>query len=294
MVAAAPAATPRLPPKPTSRSTSDLATFRDCLDCPQVVVLPAGTFWMGSDAAETDGEGLTPTEAKREQPRHRVTVGKFAIEKYPVTVGEYRKFVEYRKSTDPTDNREGGCAVGNPMRWDKTKSWRDPGFPQDDNHPVVCVSWQDAQDYAAWLSELAGHRYRLPTEAEWEYAARGNQKTSRFWGNDMVPGKTNCDGCGDTAWDNKGSAPVRGPDAIYPANAFGLYSTIGNVFQWVEDCWTESYEAADLEVPKCEFRVQRGGSWLTYAKKTRAAYRTRSEAKWRGNYIGFRLATDLP
>ena len=152
--------------------------FRDCPTCPELVVMPAGTYQMGSDPRDEDSE-------IDERPRHPVTVDSFALGRYEVTRGEFAAFMA---ATQRTMSR--GCFVmtvgdeGMEFNNDLGRSWRDPGFEQGDGHPVVCVSWGDAQAYAGWLSEQTGQDYRLPSEAEWEYAARGGTQGRWYWGND--------------------------------------------------------------------------------------------------------------
>ena len=154
-------------------------TFRDCPNCPIMVKLAAGTFMMGSPEAETRREGAKDEDVADERPQHSVTIRRqFAVGQYTVTRGEFSAFV-----TD-TNHDPRGCSVFRGGSWvlDQNRSWRDPGYAQTDQHPVVCVSFDDAQRYVQWLSRKTGQSYRLPTEAEWEYAARAGTTTARFWG----------------------------------------------------------------------------------------------------------------
>jgi formylglycine-generating enzyme required for sulfatase activity len=189
--------------------------------------------------------------------------------------------------------------------------WRSPGrrqaYPPTDTEsprwPATCLNWNDAQAYIAWLNRTvraAGRtaQYRLPSEAEWEYAARAGTATARWWGEPIGSGYANCTACG-SRWDGKEIAPV----GSFPANPFGLYDMLGNVWQWVEDCWNEDYLGAPSDgsawhAGDCGRRVMRGGSWSSLPVFLRSAARSRSDSAGRdfdySNYAGFRLARSLP
>jgi sulfatase modifying factor 1 len=155
--------------------------FKDCLDCPKMVVVPTGTFLMGSLEAETVREQVPYKIAVSERPQHQVSISKsFALGQFPVTRGEFAAFVR-ETGHDPS-----GCFVekNGKVVVDGKGSWRNPGFDQTDRHPVVCVSHDDARRYVEWLRRKTGKSYRLPTEAEWEYAARAGTTTARYWGDD--------------------------------------------------------------------------------------------------------------
>ncbi|HKO08592.1 MAG TPA: formylglycine-generating enzyme family protein, partial [Alphaproteobacteria bacterium] len=236
-------------------------SFRDCADCPEMVVIPAGEFQMGSD------------EYSNEKPMHRVRVGQaLALGKFHVTVGEYSRFAQ-----------EAGGRGGT--------NWQNPGFAQNDRHPVVRVSWDDAKAYVAWLSRKTGRGYRLLTEAEWEYAARGGTTTKYWWGNEIGRGNALCAGCG-TQWDSKSTAPV----GSFAPNPFRLYDMLGNAWQWVEDCWKDNYEGApgDASIAMvsgdCGRRALRGGSWSSGPRELRAASRDWLDFGGRSNSAGFRVA----
>ena len=163
--------------------------------------------------------------------------------------------------------------------------------------PVINVSWQDALENATWLSDQTGKRYRLPTEAEWEYAVRAETETKYYWGNDLIKGMANCDGCG-SQWDNKQTAPV----GSFRPNNFGLYDTAGNVWEWIQDCAHQNYTGAPTDGSAwlerggggCGLRVIRGGSWSDIPAYLRSSNRGGDSADKRNNFIGFRLAQDLP
>jgi formylglycine-generating enzyme required for sulfatase activity len=282
--------------------------FRDCDQCPEMVVVPAGNFMMGSPKTEVgrfDPEG----------PQHPVTIAtSFALGKYEVTVAEFKDFVQvtgYR--TEAERNPDQGLAVWDEKKdkwvWSKGQSWRSPGFAQDDRHPVVGVSWNDAQAYVEWLAKRTGQAYRLPSEAEWEYAARAGTTTARFWGND--PNRA-------CAYANVGDRSVKlarpewpyaihdcedgfietAPVGRFAANRFALHDMIGNVWEWTQDCWNDGYAGAPKDgLPwlkgDCGRRVVRGGSWGYTPELTRAAFRGRSVAGDRNSDQGFRLARTL-
>ena len=189
--------------------------FRDCPECPEMVVVPAGSFMMGSD------DGFS-----NEKPRHRVTIAKpFAVGKYEVTFAEWDACVA-----------AGGCGGHRPG---------DRGWGRG-RRPVINVRWDDAKAYVRWLNRKTGKQYRLPSEAEWEYAARAGTTTRYNWGDDIGRNRANCFKCG-SRWDRKQTAPA----GSFPANVFGLHDVHGNVWEWVEDCWRGD----------CSRRVLRGGSW---------------------------------
>jgi formylglycine-generating enzyme required for sulfatase activity len=253
-------------------------TFRDCPDCPQMVVIPPGQYLMGTGPAEAERMGGAANRyIGWEQPQHPVTIPKaFALGQTPVTRAQYAAFAA-----------EVGPDVAG-------EAWRAPGIPQTDRDPAVKVSWNQAQAYIAWLSKKTGKVYRLPTEAEFEYAARAGTTTPWWWGAEVGDGHAVCDGCG-TNWDGKQTAPV---DAL-PPNPWGLYDALGNVFQMTQDCWHASYVGAPADGSAwlvggdCGQRVSRGGAWTLDPRYVRAGARGRDALDYQGNMVGFRLARDL-
>jgi len=167
--------------------------------------------------------------------------------------------------------------------------------------PVINVAWYDAVEYTKWLSAQTGKHYRLPSEAEWEYAARGGKETAYWWGQNWIKGMANCsktylytnDDCG-SQWEEKTA-----PAGSFKPNPFGLYDTAGNVWEWVEDCWHENYSGAPVDGSAwtkggdCGLRVVRGGSWMNSPWELRSSYRFRFDAVQRNDSIGFRLVQDM-
>ena len=229
----------------TAAALADSAVFRDCPDCPEMVRIPSGNFLMGSPHSVTQAEKVPLKRAKRERPVHRVHIAAFALGRYEVTRRQYAAFVAasgYRKP--------GGCKywTGEKFEIADDKDWRDPGYPQRDDHPAVCISWDDAKTYVAWLAARTGKPYRLPSEAEWEYAARANTGTPRFWGTDPASACTHAN-VFDLKGAENGAFPTMTPHncndgflqtapvGSFRANAFGLHDTAGNAWEWTEDCW---------------------------------------------------------
>ncbi|WP_415869908.1 formylglycine-generating enzyme family protein [Burkholderia ubonensis] len=271
--AAQPAHTPGSPAKapppaaaaaPSARQQKGVATaaneIRDCPACPAMLAVSPGTFAMGSNSGDPS-----------EKPAHRVTLDhSYALAKYVVTVAQWN-----------TCRDAGAC----------------PRLPGDSNTapnaPVRDLSWDDAQQYVKWLSKISGKSYRLPTEAEWEYAARGGTATRYWWGNDMRPGNANCKDCGPPwraeAPDNVGS---------FAANPLGFYDMGGGVWEWVSDCWHNSYKNAPADgrswdEPNCQVRVIRGGSWRDGASYMPVSTRFKYDSSVRYSANGFRVARDL-
>lgn len=278
---------------------------RDCAHCPEMVAIPAGQFIMGAAPEEEDREHLVPAFRGRSQPQRRVSIPKFAAGRYEITRGQFRAFAE------ATGHRGEGCFVwdGIDFELDPRKDWRDPGFAQDDTHPAVCVSWQDASAYVRWLSRETGKRYRLLSEAEWEYAARAGSATARYWGDqaDHICEHANVAdatarahlpaarrwGSAECSDSHAHTAPV----GSFRANAFGLHDMLGNVGEWTEDCWNGDYRDASADhrartSGDCQQRAVRGGAWDDAPIGLRAAYRVGSPSTIRLYSRGFRVARD--
>ena len=224
-----------------------------------MITLAAGRFQMGSDEAK---------------PAHAVSIKSFALAKNLVTRAEFEKFI-------------------NDTNYDAGKGWRRPLFKQNgDSDPVINVSWGDAQTYIDWLNKKTGEHYRLPTEAEWEYAARAGTTTPYYWGNDVGSAKANCNDCG-SQWDGERTSPV----GSFPANPWGLFDMGGNAAQWTQDCFAETYEKAPsdgsaMTSGDCKLRVIRGGGWNDSNKAVRVDAREGNLPGFRYMNVGFRLAKD--
>ena len=238
-------------------------TFKDCPECPEMVVVPAGEFVMGSN------------DYDNEKPIHKVSIARpFALSRFEITFAEWDACIS-----------EGGCKHKPDDRdWGRGK------------RPVMNVSWTHIkQEYLPWLTSKIGRAYRLPTEAEWEYAARAGTRTRYSWGNDIGSERANCDGCR-----SPGSVKQTVPVSSYSANAFGLYNMHGNVWEWVEDCYHETYDGAPAEgsawtTGACEksHRVLRGGGWSHAPIDLRSANRIRLPAETYYSDDGFRVARTL-
>lgn len=288
------------PPKPG-------ISFKDCDDCPEMVTLPTGRFTMGSSVSAVEG------------PQRTVEVGLgFAAGRYAVTRDQYDAFV---KATGRLYND--GCRIEDGKNWSLRAelTFRKVNFEQDGRHPVVCVNWDDARAYAAWLSTKTGKSYRLLTEAEREYASRAGSSTAYWWGDAMRPDLANYfkDSDEPTANANKvqatGTALTRKvstaqtslpksstngtvPVHLYQPNPWGLFQVHGNVAEWVEDCWNSNYNGAPantsaVKTGNCERHVLRGGSWNYKASDIRSAYRESAPKDERYVHVGFRVARDL-
>ncbi len=254
-------ASPKPAAPPAAPSTAKAAgEVKDCPTCPDMVALPAGEFTMGSNTSDPS-----------EKPAHRVTIATpFAIGKFEVTVAQW-------------DACAAAGACPRPANGDRPK-----------NTPMRDVSWDDAQLYTKWLAKLTGKPYRLPTEAEWEYAARGGTTTRYWWGDQMQRGKADCKDCGEP-WQEDGPTPV----GSFAANPYGLYDMSGSVWEWVSDCWHNNYKGAPhngsaWEEPNCRMRVIRGGSWREGASYMPSTTRFKYDASVRHSQNGFRVARDNP
>ncbi len=249
------------PPLSADPTPAERQTFRDCALCPEMTMVPAGTFVMGAD-----------DRSAAERPAHRVTIpAPFAIGRYEVTFDEFDACVA-----------AGAC----------------PAAPYDhgwgrERRPAINVAFADVLAYLEWLSGITGQTYRLPSEAEWEYANRAGTTTRYWWGDAAAAGRANCRGCG-SAWDGRQTAPV----GSFPPNPFGLYDTTGNVLEWVADCWSADHagaagDARPRQDSDCRRRVIRGGNWYYLAGIARTTWRGGNDVRANTYGIGFRVARDL-
>jgi formylglycine-generating enzyme required for sulfatase activity len=270
--------------------------FKDHEHGPEMVVVPAGSFTMGSPLNEPERESWLKG---CESPQHKVTIAQpFAVGRHAVTRGQFAAFVN-----NAGHEMEGGADVWKGDKWehDPNGSWRKPGFAQDDSHPVVCVDWDDANAYAAWLAQVTGRSYRLLTGAEREFVTRAGTATPFWWGSSVTPAQANYDGNhvyaggGSKGQWRKATVPV----GSFAANPWGLYNVHGNVWEWCEDVWHDTYDGAPtdgsawLQGGEASRRVLRGGSWFNDPRYLRAANRYGSAAGGRDYNSGFRLARTL-
>ncbi|MEQ8510259.1 MAG: formylglycine-generating enzyme family protein [Rhodospirillaceae bacterium] len=285
------------------------AEFSDCPTCPQMVVIPPGTFQMGSDEIDIMRGDIPRTRG----PVRTVTIAEpFAAGKYEVTTAEWRAFV------NATGHEASDCRAWGGERRQMGFTWEDPdyGRPVADNDPVVCVYWTEALAYVDWLSAETGETYRLLSEAEWEYVARGGVTSTWFWGEDeskiceygnvldqtaaadpaLIAGSgtemSMAASCSD------GYALVA-PVGQYKPNGFGLYDTIGNVWEWVQDCSLEDYpatpvdgRAVEVDGP-CEKRAVRSGSWRSRVIRQDPSFRGRDPEATSYHLFGFRVAREV-
>ena len=226
-----------------------------------MVRIPAGTFDMGSPGSSRHAD---------ERPRHSVKMSAYAISKYEITFADYDKFVKATGKKSP-DNL----------------------YMDRETHPVIFVTWDDAYYYVKWLSEQTGHKYRLPSESQWEYAAGTGKRSPFWWGFKEEPKRAHCFGCGS------GFDP-RKPTKIgsFESNSFGIFDTAGNVAEWVHDCWHDNYKNAPgsdevWEGGDCAYRVARGGSYSSPPQSIRHAKRDKYKSDSAYDHIGIRVVRDL-
>ncbi|MGE3702267.1 MAG: SUMF1/EgtB/PvdO family nonheme iron enzyme [Hyphomicrobiaceae bacterium] len=284
------------------RALPPQAMFRDCDTCPEVVVVSAGAFFMGSPEGE-------PGRLEFEGPVHRVSFpANFAVGRHAVTRDEFKAFV------DATGYRFGNsCHAQTPTGWVEKAAHSflaPPGFKQDGRHPAVCVSWEDADAYAQWLARQTQKPYRLLTEAEREYITRAGTATPYWWGVAATPDRANFDtkprprasGTAAPDWEQKAQLGVAagGTRAVDtgPTNPWGFGHVHGNAAEWVQDCWSPNYKGAPADgsarlAGDCSHRVVRGGAWSSWPEDIRAGYREMGERGDRYYSVGFRVARDL-
>jgi formylglycine-generating enzyme required for sulfatase activity len=293
--------------------------------------IPAGEFVMGSEEpiaslhkAYPLAENYRLENLSDEAPAHKVRITQpFYMGATEVTVGQFRQFVA-RSGYVPESMADGTGGYGYNAQYDASKSqrgdafegrdvrysWQNPGFAQTDAHPVVNVTWNDAQALAAWLSQQEGRSYRIPTEAQWEYAARGTTTTRYHCGNDpkcLLQVANTFDGAAQAFWPQFAANALPGNDgyaftapvASFAPNAFGLYDMHGNAWEWTQDLYGEDYYAkSPVDDPKGpddgQVYVRRGGSWHTWSLYARSSYRNWNSAQTRYTLVGIRLIADGP
>jgi len=242
-------------------------TFQECTNCPAMVVVPAGSFVMGSLPTEKYHVG-------NEGPQHTVTIVEpFAVSMFELTFAQWDVCIT-----------DGSCDGNKPS---------DEGWGRG-RQPAINVTWSDAQSYVAWLSGITGKPYRLLSEAEYEYAARAGTHTAYPWGEEIGKNNANCIGCG-SQWDGNKPASV----GSFAPNRFGLHDMIGNVWEWVEDCVHGNYDGAPtdgsawIEGGDCAGRIVRGGSWFSNSQSLRSASRSADATGNRSDVIGIRVGRAL-
>ena len=277
-------------------------TSRYCVDCPEMVVIPAGRFLMGSTEAETTRENMPADQAARERPQKTITIARhFALAQTEVTVTQYAAFAA------ATKRAAGECQVYFKVANVFTgwlplagSGWDNPPFPQASDHPVMCVSWDDAAAYATWLSTRSGRHFRLPSESEWEYAARGGTTTARYWGDGREEACRYANVADTTMYRHQFACtdgyPHTAPATYGIPNAYGLYGMLGNIGEWTADCGSTSLAQTPTDgSPKttgpCVEHIGRGGSWWNDPYYIRAARRYSTEGRY--FIMGFRVAMDL-
>lgn len=276
--------------------TNNGNVLKDCTDCPELVTIPAGNFSMGSGAG-------TPGADASESPSHVVTVNSFLMGQDAVTRGQFSAFVTAANYQSDAE-RLGGCIglAGDTWEFKPKITWRRPGFAQDDDHPVVCVTWNDANAYVKWLSTTTRQKYRLPTEAEREYATRAGSNGAYWWGSSATLEQANFrdDAPGVNNINKRPSRMATVSVRQFVANPFGLYHVHGNVWEWVQDCQHNNYQSAPVDgsawASNCvgKRRGARGGGWAGPAAGMRSAQRTWFEPDLPSYSGGFRVVRELP
>jgi formylglycine-generating enzyme required for sulfatase activity len=285
--------------------------FRECEECPEMVVIPAGEFMMGSPPEEGEG-GLFSGAANDERPQHGVRIPKpFAVGKFTVTVDQFAAFVKethYDAGTKCFLGPSNEKVTGKDWIEKATNNWRNPGYKQTGSHPVACTNWHDAKAYVAWLARKTGAEYRLLTEAEWEHAARAGTTTPYYYGSDSTALCAYANILDQTAHDvwEKNHSPnsphecsdgyaYTSPVGSFLPNQFGLFDMLGNVWQTVEDCAHKNYDGAPVNGSAwlsgdCSHRMRRGGSFYTMPADT---FRFPGVRDDRVDDVGFRVARTL-
>ncbi|RKR15240.1 formylglycine-generating enzyme required for sulfatase activity [Maribacter vaceletii] len=293
-----------------SNTIEEIKSFKDCENCPEMVEVPEGSVYIGSHEDEIGRK-------KGERNRVKATIKKpFAVAKTEITLAQYRVFMEETKYKSKQAFYKGeplvGCNYfdGKSYGYVAEHNWKNPGYPQRETDPVVCVSWSDANAYAQWLSKKTGRTYRVPSAVEFEYASRAGSSSPWYWGTDPAEA---CDyaNVGDKAFAKK--FPTR---ASFPCtdgyvfttrvgrfkpNKFGLFDMVGNAWEWTSDCFQNDLTNApvdgsawvDNENNECDARTPKGGSWISGISWGRAAVRSRDGADYKSFMLGFRVAAEI-
>jgi formylglycine-generating enzyme required for sulfatase activity len=312
---------PRSAPHGAPNTASNAApnaphVLRDCPDCPELVVLPTGTAIVGADASEGISLGLPADLAAREQPRRRIPIARpIAFGRFEITIAQFAAFV-----ADTGYAPEPGCWRFESSDWtfDTSLSWRDAKLDQRDDHPVTCVNWHDADAYVRWLSKQTGQTYRLPSEVEWEYAARAGTEGPYWFGSDRgaicrfvnlgdLDTEARFRWAGrptklDLAWTPEAchdGFATTSPVNAKPPNGFGIYGVLGNVMEWAADCWFDDYSTGPVDqIARTSsgdggYRVMRGQGWVAIAGSARASFRRKMAPGDRRFTFGIRVVRDV-
>ncbi len=310
-VAAEPAAddpTTSPSPKAAREGYQPSSGVEDCINCPKMVQMPTGTVVLGLTQQESTSDQVAPIHALTEIPARGVAItDPFAVSSTEVTRGQFADFIA------DTSHDISGCIVRKENQWiyDDSYSWRDPGFDQTDDHPVVCVSYDDAAEYVLWLQQRTLNPYRLPTEAEWEFIARGGHDQSRPWGDDLnlacddanVAGTSFANTYGITSerlmFPCDDNHPRTAAVAQFSANGYGLYDLFGNVRERIDGCWTPDHRQPPVGTrparpEDCQESIVKGGGWSDPPANLRTPRRIRALTTERRADTGFRVVKDLP
>ncbi len=285
-------------------------SFKDCETCPKMIVIPTGSTMIGSYSEEIGRK-------KGERPRTQVTIeNAFAIAQTEVTLGQYRKFITETNYQSVIGEYKGkqliGCNYydGKSYGYIAHHNWKNPGYAQREDAPVVCVSWSDAKAYADWLSNKTGRTYRVPSSVEFEYASRAGSSNPWFWGTDSEQA---CEyaNVGDRSfarqYPTRPSFPCEdgyvytASVATFKPNDYGLYDMVGNAWEWTNDCYhvdltdapTDGTSWENENAGDCSFRTPKGGSWISGIAWSRAAVRSRDGAHYKSFMLGFRVAAQI-
>lgn len=292
---------------PAALSADD--SFRDCPSCPEMVIVSPGRFIKGSPPGEALAEGTPERDARNETPQSETVIeDRYAVSKFEITRAEFAQFVADEGYAPEWACKTWDFDAGSWGTRDVRYTWKSPGFEQDEDHPVLCVSYTDAKAYVEWLSLRTGKTYRLLTDAEWEYAARAGSQSKRYWGDSR---ESACDHANvsdlDTA-ERLGLGPdgldghlfncrdgfaLTAPVGSFPPNGFGLHDMLGNAWEWVEGCMRVRSEDGTLAEENCSERLIRGGAWQAHAWYVRSAKRDWAPYFLRSARVGIRVARDL-
>lgn len=284
-------------PTPDADRYTFLGSDAELTKFPNMLLIPGGRIKMGCTKGWDDVVGGCRSN---EFPAHYISVKPFEIAQHEVTVKQFTHFVDATNYVTNAERESRGCVYqdmskpGHPFLMNPEYTWRNPGFEQDESHPVTCISWADTQAYLKWLNDETGGEYRLPTESEWEFAARGGKSTVYFWGTDAAVHLWANHNNDNDKW------PYTATVGSFPANDYSIQDTAGNVWEWVQDCWHKTYDGAPTDGSAWESncskgkdtKTRRGGGWDAGVPGIRSAIRSSGAKNDRSNLYGFRVAHD--